>query len=76
MKRIILRGDWIEGFHSKLAIFKIAETPKCKIFQIVGLTQGTSVEHENGFCFYHFLNYNYKSKRQVRERIRDALYYI
>jgi len=62
-KKIILRGDWIEGFHSKLAIFKIKETAKCKIFKIIGLTSGTSVEHEEGFCFYHFLNYNYKSTR-------------
>jgi len=54
-KKIILRGDWIEGLHSKLAIFKVKETPKCKIFRIVGLTVGTSVEHEEGFCFYHFL---------------------
>lgn len=73
-KKIILRGDWIEGLHSKLAIFKVKETAKSKIFKIVGLTTGTSVEHEDDFCFYHFLNYN-ASKRKVKENIREELMY-
>jgi len=73
MKRIILKGDWIEGFDSKLAIFKEKETEKTEIFRIVGLTTGTDVAHEEGFCFYHFLNYNYNSKKEVKDEIRKEI---
>lgn len=72
MKKIIIRGDWIEGFDSKLAVMKEKETEKTKVYRVIGLTMGTSVEH---CMFYHILNYNYSSKREVKDAIRDQIVY-